>query len=282
MSDIRSLDIRLLNEAFDMDSGYVLDFSDRTMGLYFVEELNIDIDEPQWANEGTSKAKRLRYFLKSVENATAARVIMALWEYRKGCRQQSDIGESVEGRILDLVGKLNSARTMPANEPPAPARNSQIIAKLRVELGSITGLAPQARGYAFEKFLKAAFDLYGLSAKERFRLRGEEIDGSFVLDHETYLFEAKWKMELTGLDDLGAFEIKLQNRPVWARGLFVSYTGFTDGGLHAFGRGGRTICMTGRDFDEALARELPLDYVLREKVRRAVETGACYTSVDSM
>jgi hypothetical protein len=116
-------------------------------------------------------------------------------------------------------------------------------------------------------------------AKDRFRLRGEEIDGSFVLDHETYLFEAKWKFELTGVDDLLVFDGKLGSRAAWARGLFVSYTGFTDGGLTAFGRGRRTICMNGQDFDEALSRELPLDYIIREKVRRAVETGAPFTPV---
>lgn len=72
---------------------------------------------------------------------------------------------------------------------------------------------------------------------------------------------------------------KLGSRAAWARGLFVSYTGFTDGGLEAFGRGRRTICMTGQDFDEALAREFPLDHVIREKTRRAVETGAPFTPV---
>ena len=32
-----------------------------------------------------------------------------------------------------------------------------------------------------------------LEAREAFRLRGEQIDGSFVLGHETYVLEAKWQ-----------------------------------------------------------------------------------------
>lgn len=280
MSDLRTLDIRLLDEAFQMGSGYVLDFSDRTMGSFFLEELNIDIDHPRWTQEGTSKAKRLRYFLKTVDNATAVRTIEALWHYRQSyCAIGTEPISSTEGRLIDLIGRLKGARQ--ANEPaaPQPARSTFQIEQLRRDLVSISGLAPQARGYAFERFLTDAFNLYGLKAKDRFRLRGEEIDGSFVLDHETYLFEAKWKFELTGVDDLLVFDGKLSQRAAWARGLFVSYTGFTDGGIYAFGRGKRTICMSGQDFDEALSRELPLDHVIREKVRRAVETGAPYTPV---
>ena len=44
---------------------------------------------------------------------------------------------------------------------------------------------PQARGYAFEKFLKDAFDTFGMSARTSFRLEGEQIDGSFVLGEQT-------------------------------------------------------------------------------------------------
>lgn len=279
MSVVRSLDIRLLDEAFEMQSGYVLDFSDRTMGDFFLEELNVDIDDPKWTHEGTSKAKRLRYFLKTVDNATAANTIRALWNYKSAfCSHNHASDNNIEGRVLDLIGKLNGTRKSNGT-PPSPAHNSMIVSQLRADLMAVSSLQPQARGYAFEKFLKSAFNLYGMSAKDRFRLRGEEIDGSFVLDHEVYLFEAKWKSELTGVDDLLVFDGKLGSRASWARGLFVSYNGFTEGGLEAFGRGKRTICMSGQDFGEALSRELPLDHVIREKVRRAVETGAPFTPV---
>lgn len=279
MSDVRSLDIRLLDEAFGMQSGYVLDFSDRTMGRFFLEELNIDIDDDKWRREGTSKAKRLRFFLKSVDNATAARTIHALLDYKKlFCARDDQSSVTLEGRVLDLIGKLSNEPEQKRNSPQA-ASNSGIIKQLRTDLIAVSSLEPQARGYAFERFLKKAFDLYGMLAKDRFRLKGEEIDGSFVLDHDTYLFEAKWKSGLTGVDDLLVFDGKLGSRAAWARGLFVSYTGFTNGGLEAFGRARRTICMTGQDFDEALSRELPLDYVIREKARKAVETGAPFTAV---
>lgn len=48
MPNIRSLDMKLVDDLFEMGSGYVLDSSDRTMATFFVEELNVDIDDPAY------------------------------------------------------------------------------------------------------------------------------------------------------------------------------------------------------------------------------------------
>ncbi len=52
------------------------------------------------------------------------------------------------------------------------------------------------------EFLKSLFDAFGLAAQEPFRLRGEQIDGSFQLGSETYLLEAKWHGQSIGVADL--------------------------------------------------------------------------------
>ena len=106
-----------------------------------------------------------------------------------------------------------------------------------------------------------------------FRNVGEQIGGSFVLDGETYLVEAKWVTDPVGDRDLHAFHGKLDGKAQWARGLFVSYNGFTDEGLASFGKGKKAICMEGRDFYDALERGIPLREVLERKVRHAAETG---------
>src|SRR3546814_14552421 len=74
-SDVCSSDL-------DMGGGYVLNFSDRTFAQFFAEELNIDIDDPVYARNGGSKAKRLRCFLQTVDKATVVRSLNSLWEYR--------------------------------------------------------------------------------------------------------------------------------------------------------------------------------------------------------
>ncbi len=126
------------------------------------------------------------------------------------------------------------------------------------------------------------FDLFGMKPREPFRNKGEQIDGSFVLDGETYLFEAKWQNELVGNKDLHAFEGKLSQKAAWARGLFISHIGFSEDGLSAFGLGKRTICMTGLDLHEMLERGIPLNQVIDRKVRRAAEDGRPHTPVRNL
>jgi hypothetical protein len=75
MANLRSIDMLVVDDLFDMHGGYVLNFSDRTFATFFAEELNIDIDEPRYSAQGSSKAKRLRYFLQMVDKATAARTL---------------------------------------------------------------------------------------------------------------------------------------------------------------------------------------------------------------
>ncbi|MEO7863120.1 MAG: hypothetical protein ABIU05_22330, partial [Nitrospirales bacterium] len=57
-------------------------------------------------------------------------------------------------------------------------------------------------GYAFEGFLSALFAAYGLAPRGSFRLQGEQIDGSFQIQRDTYLLEAKWQASLIGNADL--------------------------------------------------------------------------------
>ena len=51
-SGIRTLDMQIIDKIFQMEGGYVLDFSDRTMTRFFAEELN-DIDHPRYRDHGT-------------------------------------------------------------------------------------------------------------------------------------------------------------------------------------------------------------------------------------
>lgn len=281
--NIRTLDMSLVNELFRMGGGYVLDFSDRTFAAFFADDLNIDIDDPLYAREGTSKAKRLRCFLQTVEKPTVVRVLRALWEYRESRR--TDTGEAdwvgnSHGRFLELIARLEGATTaIPTGRAPVPAFDRGHFADLKGKLIEISGLEPHPRGYAFEKFLKQLFTVHNLAARDPFRLQGEQIDGSFVLASEVYLVEAKWQASPIGAAELHGFEGKVGQKAAWTRGLFVSNSGFTDEGIASFGRGKKIICMDGLDLYESLDREIPIDRVLEQKVRRASETGRPFVRV---
>jgi hypothetical protein len=284
MSNIRPIDMMILDDLFDMSGGYVLNFSDRTFTRFFADELNIDIDDPTYARNGSSKAKRLRCFLQTVDKPTVARVLNALWEYREVTRQRFGQEEKLQnphGRLLAILDRLgpSSSRASQSQTQPVPALDCAKFSLLQADLISLSKLDPQPRGFAFEKFLKVLFDSFGLEARDPFRLRGEQIDGSFLLSNEVYLLEAKWQNAPSGNEHLHAFHGKIEQKAAWTRGLFISNSGFSEDGLHAFGRGKRVICMDGYDLSEALTRELPLNHVLERKVRRAAETGIAFVRV---
>ena len=284
MPNIRSIDMLFLEDLLGMGGGYVLNFSDRTFSQFFAEELNCDIDNPVYAANGRSKGKRLRCFLQTVDIPTVVRTLKALWEYREAVRvrdQQTNTVENAEGRLLAFINRLEGKpeATMGSSQVPAPAFDRPRLIQLNAELLVLHQLAPQARGYAFEKLLCDIFNLYGLAAREPFRLRGEQIDGSFHLSNETYLLEAKWQGDQTGVADLHTFHGKLEQKAAWTRGLFISNSGFTEDGLAAFGRGKRVVCMDGLDLHDTMHREIPLNHVLDRKVRRAAETGSPFARV---
>ena len=73
--------------------------------------------------------------------------------------------------------------------------------------------------------------------------------------------------------DLRAFNGKVEEKAAWARGLFVSESGFSEEGLFAFGRGKRVVCMDGLDIHEMLQKQVRFVDVMSRTVRHAAETG---------
>ena len=281
---IRALDMRLIDDLFGIGGGYVLDFSDRTSAEFFSDELDIDIDNPKFSAEGTSKAKRLRCFLRTSDSSTRVRVLKALWDYRCAQQRRKRIEEKVpdaQSEFDRLIARVSgspgtTAKVTDTQKPVIQVVDSHVLTDLKSRLIEITCLAPQPRGYEFERFLKALFDASGLGARASFRLIGEQIDGSFQLSGETYLLEAKWTDLRIGAADLRSFNAKLEDKAAWTRGLLVS--GFTNDGLEAFGRGKRVVCMDGLDLYETLDR-LSLEDVIARKVRRAAESGQPFVRV---
>lgn len=279
ISSIRSIDLRIVDDLVDFvrGRGFVLDFSDSSFSEFFATELKVNIDDPKYAERGGSKGKRLRCFLQKCDDPMAIRALNALWEHR--CEHLARTGENdpvlnAEARFCAVIHRLGGeAQASPAK----PARSPPKVD--RAKIAKIKTVSPQARGYAFEGFLKELFDAFGLAAQEPFRLRGEQIDGSFQLGSEIYLLEAKWHGQPIGVAELHTFHGKIEQKAAWTRGLFVSNSGFTDDGLVAFGRGKRVICMDGLDLYEMLDRGIPFNQVLERKVRRAAETGSPFLRV---
>lgn len=283
MANIRMLDMQVIDDLFQRQDnpGYVLDFSDRTFTIFFAQELDVDIDDPKYAKDGSSKLRRLKCYLRTVDNDAAARALNALWLYREMRRQgEEDRIANAHGQLLQLIERIGG-KTAPDDwgAKPKPAFDRAKFKELHDALLALSPLEPVRRGYDFEKFLTRLFNAAGFEARGAFRLVGEQIDGSFVLNGHTYLVEAKWQNQLTPAADLHVFQGKIGEKADWSRGLFVSYMGFSADGLTAFGRSKKIICLDGFDLSEAFTRELPLNAVLERKVRHAAETGQAFARV---
>jgi hypothetical protein len=188
------------------------------------------------------------------------------------------IPELLDQTFLDGLARTPAAAPTQQTPGALSAERAHELAKRLIE---VERLEPQQRGLQFEGFLNELFEAHGLAPRNAFRLTGEQIDGSFRLHAETYLVEAKWHGPRIGFADLMTFSGKVAGKAAWARGLFVSTSGFSAEGLEAFTRGRQTnlICVDGLDLYEVLSHQVSLIEVLEAKARRAAETNRAFVPV---
>ncbi len=75
MSDLSAVEKRKLERTLRMESGYVLDFSNRTFAEFFLDVANIDIYGAKYEHRGSSKANRMRAFWEKEDDPVVAKVL---------------------------------------------------------------------------------------------------------------------------------------------------------------------------------------------------------------
>lgn len=155
-----------------------------------------------------------------------------------------------------------------------------VLAELRKEHLALAGRPPQRRGYDFEVLLNRMFEAHGLKPRKPFRLKGEQIDGSFELDGVTYLVEAKFQATPVDRAQLAIFADSV-GKAEWSRGVYLSDSGFSPDGLTALSRHRRVsfVCMDGLDLHDILSGSVSFQEAIRAKVRRAAEDGEMFVRV---
>jgi len=181
----------------------------------------------------------------------------------------------------DFLSSLPRASKGSEDDSAIVELSDKEIQTLKEDVIKLNSLPYQQRGFKFEKMLNKLFEIYKLVPRGSFRLTGEQIDGSFQFQGETYLLEATFRSEKAGQEELLAFSGKVFGKAKWTRGLHICISGYTSDGLEAFARGKPTdiICIDGFDLYSILENKLDLPSVLERKVRRASETNQAYVSV---
>jgi hypothetical protein len=81
MSSLSIADRRILEKHFQMEAGYVLNFSDRTFGEFISEAVDRDIHSEKYTTGGGSKANKFRTFWKVESDYMVGKLILALVDY---------------------------------------------------------------------------------------------------------------------------------------------------------------------------------------------------------
>lgn len=135
---------------------------------------------------------------------------------------------------------------------------------------------PQERGLALEKLLNDLFALFDLEPRLAYSSNVDQVDGSFRLDTDDYLIEAKWTQKPLGRDQADVFVQKIARRGKLAVGLLVSINGFSEPLRAAYATSSSFITMDGSDLFLVLDDRWPLDEALLAKKRHVNETGSCH------
>lgn len=187
---LKMQDLKLFSLVFKSQPGYILDFSNRTLLSFFDEELNIDIDDERYREERTSKARRVKCLLKKVDRETTLRVLNALWQHKT--ESMPEQAEQSRNDWQALISRLENADAVTARgDKPVPVWYEIDWPSLVAEMNAMKALAPHPRVFRFESWLAELFSSFKLAPRSSFRNTGEQIDGSFRLNNEFYLMEAK-------------------------------------------------------------------------------------------
>ncbi len=112
MVSFKRSEMRIVDELFEMESGYVLDFSDRTMTKFFEDELGIEIYDEKYSFNGTSKAKHVRAFIEVEDGYIVGQLFRKFWDHRNSYGERSEEDLSRDQKILfDLIARVEEGKS---------------------------------------------------------------------------------------------------------------------------------------------------------------------------
>ena len=161
-------------------------------------------------------------------------------------------------------------------EISARAERSQELLQLKEQFFQLSTEADRNKaGIALESLLNKLFMIYELNPRAAFRVIGEQIDGSFVLEGEVYLVEAKWEKSALPEADLLVFRGKIEGKSTFTRGVFIALNDISDVARDAITRGKSPsfFVMNGYDLMMVLSEAISLTEFLRKRIRLLAEEG---------
>lgn len=239
MSDLTSIEKLKVEKVLEMDSGYVLDFTNKQFQEFILENIDIDIYDEKYNYLSGSKANRLRGFWKKEINSVVGEILEKLLEYREVKRLINHKSISYENQTLlneykSIIERLK--QSCPRSDDGEYLKNDNFYKDKFILLSEFDKFARfseieerKKRGILLEDLLKRIFSLYKIPVQKSFRRNegGEQIDGAFKLESWYYLVECKWTEKLTDVRQLDSLSGKISRSGKQTLGLFLSINGWS-------------------------------------------------------
>lgn len=139
MSDLNFKEKRYLEKILEMGSGYVLDFSNRTMQEFIIDTMGVDIYIDKYEFKGDSKANRLRAFWEIESNYHVGQLIEQLLDYwltqiHTGERDYDYNDENLHKECLKIVERLKSGGPVENLDSIKPNSDDKSFEKLATSI----------------------------------------------------------------------------------------------------------------------------------------------------
>ena len=282
MANLTFNEKQLIESIFGMSSGYILNFSNREFEEFMSDVIQYKIYTKY---PGLSKAKMFREFLKDESEPYVGKAIVMMINYMKENNLITDYNKEKADKLYELGKKYlgkSKTPTIRKQQNSNSQKESQIdydnFNKSLFDLEKIPN--SQTRGYAFEKYLNVLFNAFGLEPHASYRTEFDQIDGSFVLDGNTVLIEAKYRANPIPKDDLILFSKKIELKSHFAKGLFVTYSLVDNKAIDYFtDRSSRFVVLTTEELFLMCQNRISLHNVLQGKFRLLDERGLIFKHI---
>ncbi|MGD0568610.1 MAG: hypothetical protein ABSA78_09415 [Candidatus Sulfotelmatobacter sp.] len=277
MSDLTFMEKSKFEKLLGMETGYVLNFSNRSFAEFVRDATGHNIYDERYNYASGSKANRLRAFWQKEDNSVVGKLMGDMLDYHGATGPQQEMCRLIVARLLGRPTTASAPDRATQDEESRKRRHrSQQLARLKDNFLALALESDRnAAGLALEKLLNELFEIFDLRPRQPFRVMGEQIDGSFELQGQVYLLESKWEKYPLPESDLLIFRGKIEGKSTFTRGVFIALNDISGPARDAITRGKAPsfFVMNGHDLMMVLGETIELTDFLCKRVRLLAEEG---------
>lgn len=177
---------------------------------------------------------------------------------------------------FEMVNRIQKMKSKKPSHPVQKALDKKSIKEKYHLLVNDPRYTAHQRGYEFEQLIFSLLDNAGLEPRASYKLKGEQVDGSFFWQGQTFLLEAKWVKDQLPVSSIYTFKGKLDGKFHTTSGIFISVNGYSPDVEDAlkFGKSLNILLFDETDVPLLFNGDVEFVDMLKFKLREAGDTGS--------